>query len=261
MRVRRIALIQRNRIRERLRMKPVPAQARRARLARRPFLPRMNLSLRQHSALRRAACLAPKAAAVQGRQAHLILLVVDASGSMAARRRMEAVKSCVLGLLHDAYRCRDTVGMIAFRGGQAELALPPTRNVELAKPVLDALPTGGRTPLAQALELTLSTLSQASPAYASPQTHLKPLVILLSDGRSNVRSTDTQESHDPWQHALAAAERFAELSVSALVLDTEQGAMRLNRAQAIAAAMRAEYLRLDEWSAQTFAVTLRERLC
>src|SRR5260363_401621 len=198
---------------------------------------------------------------VTGRQAHLILLVVDASGSMAARRRMEAVKSCVLGLLHDAYRCRDTVGMIAFRGGQAELALPPTRNVELAKPVLDALPTGGRTPLAQALELTLSTLSQASPAYASPQTHLKPLVILLSDGRSNVRSTDTQESHDPWQHALAAAERFAELGVSALVLDTEQGAMRLNRAQAIAAAMRAEYLRLDEWSAQTFAVTLRERLC
>src|SRR5260363_129078 len=161
MRVRRIALIQRNRIRERLWMKPVPAQARRARLARRPFLPRMNLSLRQHSALRRAACLAPKAAAVQrpqrravdatlrhailrapdqlritredlhdkvvtGRQAHLILLVVDASRSMAARRRMEAVKSCVLGLLHDAYRCRDTVGMIAFRGGQAELALPPT---------------------------------------------------------------------------------------------------------------------------------------
>jgi len=198
---------------------------------------------------------------VTGRQAHLILLVVDASGSMAARRRMEAVKSCVLGLLHDAYRCRDTVGMIAFRGGQAELALPPTRNVELAKPALDALPTGGRTPLAQALELTLSTLSQASPAHASPHIHLKPLVILLSDGRSNVRSADTQESGDPWQHALTAAERFAELGVSALVLDTEQGAMRLNRAQAIADAMRAEYLRLDEWSEQTLTVTIRERLC
>ena len=76
-----------------------------------------------------------------------------------------------------------------------------------------------------------------------------------------MRSADTQESHDPWQHALTAAERFAELGVSALVLDTEQGAMRLNRAQAIADAMRAEYLRLDEWSEQTLTVTIRERLC
>ncbi len=198
---------------------------------------------------------------VTGRRAHLILLVVDASGSMAARRRMEAVKRCALGLLHDAYRCRDAVGMIAFRGGQAELVLPPTRNVELAKPALDALPTGGRTPLAQALELTISTLSQASPAHASPHPHLKPLVVLLSDGRSNVRSTNAQDGSDPWQHVLTAAERFAELGVSALVLDTEQGAMRLNRAQAIAAAMRAEYLRLDEWTGQMLTVTIRERLC
>ncbi|WP_197350305.1 VWA domain-containing protein, partial [Ralstonia solanacearum] len=78
-----------------------------------------------------------------GRQGNLILLVADASGSMAARRRMEQVKAGVLGLLQDAYQRRDQVALICFRGEQAELVLPPTRQVELAERALAALPTGG----------------------------------------------------------------------------------------------------------------------
>ena len=73
---------------------------------------------------------------------------VDASGSMAARARMGAVKGAVLSLLLDAYQRRDKVGMVTFRGSGAELALPPTFSVEAAAARLAALPTGGRTPLA-----------------------------------------------------------------------------------------------------------------
>jgi magnesium chelatase subunit D len=83
----------------------------------------------------------------EGREGNLILFVVDASGSMAARRRMSAVKGAVLSLLADAYQRRDKVGLVSFRGEGARVLLPPTASVELAAPRLEELPTGGRTPL------------------------------------------------------------------------------------------------------------------
>ena len=84
----------------------------------------------------------------EGREANLVLFCVDASGSMAARKRMTQVKTAVLSLLMDAYRRRDKVGLITFRGQGAELVLPPTHSVEIAARRLDELPAGGRTPLA-----------------------------------------------------------------------------------------------------------------
>jgi magnesium chelatase subunit D len=91
-----------------------------------------------------------------GRQGSLILFVVDASGSMAALQRMEAVKGTVIALLRDAYQRRDEVGVIVFRGAEARLLLPPTRNVDAAERQLRELPTGGRTPLASRMRCTAS---------------------------------------------------------------------------------------------------------
>ncbi len=90
-------------------------------------------------------------AVTEGRESNLVLMVVDASGSMAARRRMEAVKTAVMSLLLDAYQRRDKVGLITLRGSAATLALPPTSSVEVAARRLDELPSGGRTPLAEGL--------------------------------------------------------------------------------------------------------------
>ncbi|MES9542500.1 VWA domain-containing protein, partial [Actinomadura sp. NPDC000600] len=87
----------------------------------------------------------------EGREGNLVLFVVDASGSMAARRRMETVKTAVLSLLLDAYQRRDKVGLITFRGRAADLVLPPTSSVEAGAARLRALATGGRTPLAAGL--------------------------------------------------------------------------------------------------------------
>src|SRR5262249_55910866 len=87
----------------------------------------------------------------EGRESNLILFVVDASGSVAARAGMGAVKGAVLSLLLDAYQRRDKVGMLTFRGSRAEVTLPPTFSVEAAAARLAALPTGGRTPLAAGL--------------------------------------------------------------------------------------------------------------
>src|SRR5450830_147818 len=181
--------------------------------------------------------------------ANLILFVVDASGSMAAQRRMETVKGVVLGLLTDAYQRRDQVAVIGFRGEQAQLLLAPTRSVDLAEQGLRHLPTGGRTPLPHALQLALQTLEQAAEA--------PPLLVLLSDGKGNVA---LEAGADPWRETLALAGQLAARGIPALVLDTESGYVRLGRAAQLAQALGAEYLTLEELSADNLALTIRARM-
>jgi len=186
-----------------------------------------------------------------GKSANLILFVVDASGSMAAQRRMEAVKGAVLALLTDAYQRRDEVAVISFRGETAALLLAPTRSVDRAEQGLRELPTGGRTPLPHALQLALQTLEQAD-ARSAP-----PLLVLLSDGRANVALSD---GGDPWRETLALAEQLAGRGVPALVLDTESGYLRLGRAGQLAQALGAECLTLEQLSAENLALAIRGRL-
>ena len=179
------------------------------------------------------------------KSANLILFVVDASGSMAAQRRMEAVKGAVLALLTDAYQRRDEVAVIAFRGASATLLLSPTRSVDLAEQGLRELPTGGRTPLPHALQLVLETLEK---------TQMPPLLVLLSDGKANVALGD---GGDPWQETLTLARLLATHGVPALVLDTESGYLRLGRARQLAQALGGECLSLEELSAENLALTIR----
>ncbi|MFC3531213.1 putative cobaltochelatase [Vogesella facilis] len=184
-----------------------------------------------------------------GREGNLILLVVDASGSMAARRRMELVKSCVLGLLQDAYQRRDQVAVIAFRADAAELVLAPTRQVEQAEQALRELPTGGRTPLAHALQLAAQTLAK--------QNELTPLLVLLSDGRANIA---LDAGADPWREALTLAASIAGLGTPALVLDTEEGFVKLGRARELAQVLQADYLPLEQLGSEQLTMTIRQRL-
>jgi magnesium chelatase subunit D len=185
-----------------------------------------------------------------GRQGNLILFVVDASGSMAALRRMQMVKGTVLALLRDAYQRRDEVGVIAFRGASAELLLPPTRSVETAEHQLRELPTGGRTPLAHALRLADEVLTTAS-GPSRPQ----PLVVVLSDGRANVPLDDG--AGDPWDESLRCATVLSRKGIPALVLDTEVGYVRMGRARELAEALGARSLSLEEFGAESLSLTIR----
>jgi magnesium chelatase subunit D len=87
----------------------------------------------------------------EGREGNLVIFVVDASGSMAARDRMAAVGGATLSLLRDAYQRRDKVAVITFRGQRADLVLPPTSSVHIASRRLARFDTGGKTPLAEGL--------------------------------------------------------------------------------------------------------------
>ncbi|RRD51361.1 magnesium chelatase subunit D family protein [Arachnia propionica] len=171
----------------------------------------------------------------EGRESNLVLFVVDASGSMGARRRMAAVKTAILSLLLDAYQRRDKVGMVTFRGEGAELALPPTTSVEAAAARLDELPHGGRTPLAEGLECAAQVL--ATEAVKDPTR--RPIVVLLSDGRATAGKGALARSR-------AAADALAMQGLDCVVIDCESGPMRLGLAGDLAARLGAELVPMAE---------------
>ena len=183
-----------------------------------------------------------------GKSGTFLLLVVDASGSMSASRRMEAVKGAVLSLLTDAYQQRDTVAVVAFRGLEAHVLLPPTRSVAVAEQALRALPTGGRTPLPHALKLAAQLLAQADYAQG-----LQPLLVLLSDGKANV---PLPGGGDAGLQTQQLAAKLRAHNVPTLVLDTDNSYLRLGKAEALAAALGAQYLPLDELSAAALTTAI-----
>ncbi len=175
----------------------------------------------------------------QGREANLVLFAVDASGSMAARARMRAVTGAVLALLRDAYQRRDKVGLVTFRGSEARLALAPTSSVDVGAAALRDLPTGGRTPLAAGL----STAATVLRAERRRDPRRRALLVLVTDGRA------TAGGPDPVRAALGAARMLATERFASVVVDCESGPVRLGLAQAMAGALGARYLTLDELSA------------
>jgi magnesium chelatase subunit D len=205
------------------------------------YAPGTRLVLRRHD-LREAR--------YDGREANLVLFVVDASGSMAARSRMSAVKGAVLSLLLDAYQRRDKVGLITFRGDHAELALPPTSSVEAAAARLTALATGGRTPLAAGLLRAHHTLQLER--LRDPRR--RALLVVVTDGRATgPRGTDHVG------HARRAAGLLAGTGVASVVVDCESGAVRLGLAAELARALRGEVLRIDDLAADPLAASVRAR--
>ncbi|WP_430784316.1 VWA domain-containing protein [Actinoplanes sp. G11-F43] len=169
-----------------------------------------------------------------GREANLVLFVVDASGSMAARKRMTLVKTAVLSLLRDAYQRRDRIGMITFRGSEADVVLPPTSSHEVGVQRLAALRTGGRTPLAAGLKAAVATI--ATERRRDPRR--RPLLVLVTDGRST-------SGPDPMRLVPALS------GVASVVVDCESGPIRLGLARKLAAALRAEIMPLEQLQATT----------
>jgi magnesium chelatase subunit D len=178
-----------------------------------------------------------------------LLFVVDASGSMGAQSRMVAAKGAVLSLLVDAYQKRDRVGLVAFKGNKAEVLLPPTSSVELARKYLQSLPTGGKTPLAQGLMKGFEVLNREKEL----NKNIIPLLILLSDGKANV----SMGSGKPVEEAKQIASVIKASGIRSLVIDSEQSFIGLGFAQEISNELGAKYLKLDELRSQDIVDGIR----
>ncbi|MFC9117293.1 putative cobaltochelatase [Streptomyces sp. NPDC057092] len=183
----------------------------------------------------------------EGREGNLVLFVVDASGSMAARQRMSAVKGAVLSLLLDAYQRRDKVGLVTFRGSAADLALPPTSSVDAAAARLESLPTGGRTPLAAGLLKAHDVLRVER--LRDPAR--RPLVVVVTDGRAT-------GGPEPVALASRSARLFAAQGVASVVVDCESGPVRLGLAGQLAGELGGTAVTLDELRADSIAGLVKD---
>ncbi|MEU9307713.1 putative cobaltochelatase [Streptomyces sp. NPDC048256] len=183
----------------------------------------------------------------EGREGNLVLFVVDASGSMAARQRMSAVKGAVLSLLLDAYQRRDKVGLVSFRGTAADLALPPTSSVDAAAVRLESLPTGGRTPLAAGLLKAHDVLRVER--LRDPAR--RALVVVVTDGRAT-------GGPEPVALAGRAARLFAAEGIASVVVDCESGPVRLGLAGQLAGELGGTAVTLDELRADSIAGLVRD---
>ncbi|MEV4948820.1 putative cobaltochelatase [Streptomyces sp. NPDC053755] len=184
----------------------------------------------------------------EGREGNLVLFAVDASGSMAARQRMSAVKGAVLSLLLDAYQRRDKVGLVTFRGRDAEVALPPTSSVDAAAARLEQLPTGGRTPLSAGLLKAHDVLRVER--LRDPSR--RPLLVVVTDGRA------TGGGRDPVALAARAARLHAADGTAAVVVDCESGPVRLGLAGDLARQLGGTAVTLDELRADSIAGLVRD---
>ncbi|MBT2429946.1 MULTISPECIES: putative cobaltochelatase [unclassified Streptomyces] len=183
----------------------------------------------------------------EGREGNLVLFVVDASGSMAARQRMSAVKGAVLSLLLDAYQRRDKVGLVTFRGKQAEVALPPTSSVDAAASRLESLPTGGRTPLAAGLLKAHDVLRVER--LRDPSR--RPLLVVVTDGRAT-------GGPEPVALAGRAARLHQAEGTASVVVDCESGYVRLGLAGELARELGGTAVTLDELRADSIAGLVKD---
>ena len=163
----------------------------------------------------------------------LIILVVDASGSMALNR-MDSAKGAAISLLSEAYKARDKVSLIAFHQKQADILVPPTKSTALTKTRLENLPCGGGSPLADAL---LCAYKIALNELKVKKDVGKGIVVLIADGRCNIPLYISRgEVYDPslipsvngrptkqflQDEVLECAKMYTNLDLDLLVIDTE----------------------------------------
>jgi magnesium chelatase subunit D len=198
----------------------------------------------------------------QKRSSSLLLFVVDASGSM-GKKLMTETKGAIMALLLEAYQKRDKVSMVAFKAREAEVLLPPTNSIEVAKKLLEELPTGGTTPMALGLLVAYRLIR----AQLRQDPELLPLMVIITDGLANV-GLHKEKSYEGTQFGEIYREIYdicnlirTEDRVRSLVIDTEEkGMSSFDRSKKLAEALNARYYVLEVIASQGILKTVKKEI-
>ena len=176
----------------------------------------------------------------QRKYANLLVFVVDASGSMGASQRMTETKGAILSLLKDAYVKRDKVCLIAFRGSDAQVLLPPTRSVDRGVRLLETMAVGGRTPLNHGIAKGMQVIQ----SELKKNPGVLPYMVMITDGKGNVSIDKTLK---PKQELMEISEKLRAFPyINTMVLDIERkGAMSFGIAREMALRMGASYQKIE----------------
>jgi magnesium chelatase subunit D len=186
------------------------------------------------------------------KSSNLVIFAVDASWSMAAAERMEATKGAIMSLLVDAYQKRDRVCLISFQRDRANMVLPPTNSVQMAREALREIPIGGKTPLSAGLMLAYQVVERE----VRQNREIVPLVIVLTDGAGNVSMTGMP----PREEVHQVARLFADKSLRTVVINTEHASLDRGLAQELADHLAGPCLTLTDLRAESLYETVRHAL-
>jgi magnesium chelatase subunit D len=164
-------------------------------------------------------------------------------------RLMTETKGAIMALLMEAYQKRDKVGLVAFKGMDAEVMLPPTNSIEIAKKLLEELPTGGKTPLGQGLLVSYQLLK----SQLRQDPSMLPLMVVITDGRANVglsreKYYDGPQFGEIYREIYGLCDLLAmEDKLRSIVIDAEEKRLgSFGRSKKLAEALQAKYYVLEE---------------
>lgn len=177
-----------------------------------------------------------------------VLFVVDGSGSMGAQSRMVAVKGAILSMLDDAYKRRNLVGLVIFKGESAEEILQPTRSILTAYRTMEELPVGGKTPLYAGIQEGYRILSREA------RSGLEPVMVILTDGRGNVKPEGCTNLDTALKDT---SEAITDAGIRTIVVDTEIGLVRFGKAMTLASMLDATYIQLEDLDARNLSTSVK----
>ena len=163
-----------------------------------------------------------------------IYLVVDTSGSMGQRQRLQGAEKLLSQLVQMMYVKRQYVSLITFQKHGAQCVVPLTQRIETIPKALGEAHIGGRTPFVKGIEEAVKQIGNDM----SQMGHVQAKVVIITDGKVTSQALQGLDDIGRW---------LANQGIQTTVIDTDTSFVRMNRAKEIAHMLGAELIDINQY--------------